>query len=96
MLALTPGLIPESRSESQTRTFDLAGAVTVTAGLSLLVYAIVDAESAGWGSTQTIGLLAAAVALLGVFTRSSCAPRRRSCRSASSASARSPAPTWSG
>jgi len=68
VLALTPGLIPESRSESQTRTFDLAGAVTVTAGLSLLVYAIVDAESAGWGSTKTIGLLAAAVALLGVFT----------------------------
>jgi EmrB/QacA subfamily drug resistance transporter len=68
VLALTPGLIPESRSESQTRTFDLAGAVTVTAGLSLLVYAIVDAESAGWDSTQTIVLLAAAVGLLGVFT----------------------------
>jgi EmrB/QacA subfamily drug resistance transporter len=68
VLALTPRLIPESRSESQTRHFDLAGAVTVTAGLSLLVYAIVDAESAGWGSTQTIGLLAAAIALLGVFT----------------------------
>ncbi len=68
VLALTPGLIPESRSESQTRHFDLAGAVTVTAGLSLLVYAIVDAESAGWGSTQTIGLLAVAIALLGVFT----------------------------
>jgi predicted MFS family arabinose efflux permease len=42
--------------------------VTVTAGLSLLVYAIVDAESAGWGSSQTIGLLAAAAALLAVFT----------------------------
>jgi EmrB/QacA subfamily drug resistance transporter len=68
VMALTPGLIPESRSESQTRTFDLAGAVTVTAGLSLLVYAIVDAESSGWGSTKTIGLLAVAVALLGVFT----------------------------
>jgi EmrB/QacA subfamily drug resistance transporter len=68
VLALTPGLIPESRSESQTRTFDLAGAVTVTAGLSLLVYAIVDAESAGWTSSQTIGLLAAAAALLAIFT----------------------------
>ena len=67
VLALTPGLIPESRSESQTRTFDLGGAVTVTAGLSLLVFAIVDAESAGWGSTQTIVLIAAAIALLGVF-----------------------------
>ena len=68
VLALAPQLIPESRSESQTRHFDLAGAVTVTAGLSLLVYAIVDAESAGWGSGQTIGLLAVAIALLGVFT----------------------------
>jgi EmrB/QacA subfamily drug resistance transporter len=68
VLAFTPGLIPESRSESQTRTFDLAGAVTVTAGLSLLVYAIVDAESSGWGSTKTITLLAVAVALLGAFT----------------------------
>ncbi|MBN1528030.1 MAG: MFS transporter [Thermoleophilaceae bacterium] len=68
VFALTPGLIPESRPELETRTFDLAGAVTVTAGLSLLVYAIVDAESAGWGSTQTIGLLAAAAALLAAFT----------------------------
>jgi EmrB/QacA subfamily drug resistance transporter len=68
VLAFTPGLIPESRSEYQTRSFDLAGGFTVTAGLSLLVYAIVDAESSGWGSTRTIGLLAAAVALLGVFT----------------------------
>jgi len=68
VLALTPSLIPESRAETQTRHFDLTGAVTVTAGLSVLVYAIVDAESAGWGSAQTIGLLAAAVALLGVFT----------------------------
>ncbi|MGH2762333.1 MAG: MFS transporter [Thermoleophilaceae bacterium] len=68
VLALTPRLIPESRSASQSRHFDLTGAVTVTAGLSLLVYAIVDAESTGWGSTQTIGLLAAAIALLGVFT----------------------------
>ncbi len=68
VLALTPGLIPESRSESETRTFDIAGAVTVTGGLSLLVYAIVDAESVGWGSARTIGLLAAAVLLLGAFT----------------------------
>ena len=56
--ALAPGLIAESRSESATRQFDVAGAVTITAGLSLLVYALVDAGDAGWGSTQTIGLLA--------------------------------------
>jgi EmrB/QacA subfamily drug resistance transporter len=67
VLALTPGLIPESRSESATRNFDTLGAVSVTAGLSLLVYAIVDASDAGWGSTQTIGLLALAAGLLASF-----------------------------
>ena len=46
----------------------------VTAGLSLLVYALVDATDAGWGSTQTIGLLALSAALLGgLRRRSSCA-----------------------
>src|SRR5213080_4646295 len=38
--ALAPGLIPESRSESTSRHFDAAGAVSVTAGLSLLAYAL--------------------------------------------------------
>ncbi|MGH3994877.1 MAG: MFS transporter, partial [Pseudonocardiaceae bacterium] len=42
--AIAPMLIRESRAESETRSFDLAGAVTVTAGLSVLVYALVDAE----------------------------------------------------
>jgi MFS family permease len=65
--ALSPWLIEESRAESETRSFDVAGAVTVTAGLTALVYAFVDANSAGWGSTQTIGLIALAVALLGAF-----------------------------
>jgi EmrB/QacA subfamily drug resistance transporter len=64
---LAPQLIAESRSESQTRAFDFAGALTVTAGLSVLVYALVDAAQAGWGSTQTIGLLATAAALLIAF-----------------------------
>jgi MFS family permease len=45
----------------------VAGAVSVTAGLSLLVYALVDANQAGWGSTQTIGLLGLSVALLAAF-----------------------------
>jgi EmrB/QacA subfamily drug resistance transporter len=64
---LAPRLIDESRSEARIRTFDTAGAVTVTAGLSLLVYAMVDARNAGWGSTQTVALLAIAVALLAAF-----------------------------
>jgi MFS family permease len=66
-LALTPGLIPESRSESVTRHFDAAGAVSITAGLSLLAYAFLDASESGWGSTKIIGLLAGSVALIGIF-----------------------------
>ncbi len=64
---LAPRLLAESRSESEHRAFDFAGAVSVTAGLAVLVYALVEAPNAGWGSGQTIGLLAAAVALLGAF-----------------------------
>ena len=44
-------VLPESR-ETGPRHFDVAGAVTITAGLSLLVYALVDAVNAGWGSTR--------------------------------------------
>src|SRR5688572_496791 len=65
--ALAPALLAESRSESATRHFDAWGAITVTAGLSILVYALVDATDAGWGSTQTIGLLALSAALLASF-----------------------------
>src|SRR4030081_1098550 len=41
--ALAPRTLRESRAEDGTSTFDLPGAVTVTAGLALLVYAVVDA-----------------------------------------------------
>ncbi len=66
-LALTPGLVPESRSETTTRHFDAAGAVTITAGNSLLAYALLDASSAGWGSAKTVGLLALSLVLIGAF-----------------------------
>ena len=46
-------VLPESKIDGP-RHFDAAGAVTITAGLSLLVYALVDTVNAGWGSTQTI------------------------------------------
>ena len=61
--ALSTRLLPESRNEGA-RHFDVAGAVTVTAGLSLLVYSLVNANQAGWGSGQTLLLLAVAAALL--------------------------------
>src|SRR6266550_4270616 len=54
---LAPRLLSESRAEGERRHFDVAGAVSVTAGLSILVYALVDAQRAGWGSFQTVGLL---------------------------------------
>jgi EmrB/QacA subfamily drug resistance transporter len=63
---LAPRLLPESRNEGR-RVYDIAGAFTVTAGLSLLVYALVDATDVGWGSLQTIGLGAIALALIGAF-----------------------------
>src|SRR3954454_266566 len=59
-------ILGESRDDSAT-TFDVLGAVTVTAGLSLFVYAIVDANNAGWGSARTIGLIAVSLALLATF-----------------------------
>jgi MFS family permease len=66
-LAFTPGLIPESRSESVTRHYDAAGAVSITAGLSLLAYAFLDASNSGWGSTKIVSLLAVSAALIAIF-----------------------------
>ena len=60
-------LVPESKDEHAHQGYDIAGAVTVTGGLMTLVYAIVKAETAGWGSTTTIGLFLAALALLTSF-----------------------------
>ncbi|HZQ03310.1 MAG TPA: DHA2 family efflux MFS transporter permease subunit [Gaiellaceae bacterium] len=59
--------VPESRDLEAQRSYDVGGAVTVTGGLMALVYAIVDAESAGWGSPRTLGFFAVAAALLTAF-----------------------------
>ena len=64
---LAPRTLRESRAEDGTTTFDLPGAVTVTAGLSLLVYAVVDTVNSGWGSTATLLRLAGAAVLLIAF-----------------------------
>jgi EmrB/QacA subfamily drug resistance transporter len=60
-------LIPESRGETASKSFDLPGALLVTSGLVSLVYAIVKAGESGWGSTATIGFGALGVALLIAF-----------------------------
>ena len=64
---LAPRLLYESRADVETRNFDLPGAVTVTAGLSLLVYALVDAVNIGWGATATTLRLGGAALLLVLF-----------------------------
>ena len=66
LVAMIPGVLPESRTDGD-RRFDAAGAFTVTAGVALLVYALVDAPSAGWGSSQTIGLGIGALLVLAAF-----------------------------
>ncbi|HWH94896.1 MAG TPA: DHA2 family efflux MFS transporter permease subunit [Baekduia sp.] len=65
---IAPRLLAESRDETSSRHFDVAGALTVTAGLAIGVYALVDANNAGWTSTQTLVLGAISLALLAVFT----------------------------
>ena len=61
-LALIPG-----EHVRGTHKLDWAGAVTVTLSLMLAVYAIVNGNEAGWGSVNTLGLLAVAAALMAAF-----------------------------
>ena len=66
-LALSPVLLRESRAAAGKRSYDPAGALSITGALGLLVYAIVEAPSKGWGDPQTIALLAGSAALLATF-----------------------------
>ena len=64
VLAVTPWLLRESRADLAHRTFDFAGAASITGGLMLLVYAMTRATQHGWATTETIGLLTASAALM--------------------------------
>jgi EmrB/QacA subfamily drug resistance transporter len=66
VLSLTRPVVRESRAEG-IRGFDAGGAVTVTGGLALLVYAISKAPDVGWATGRTIGLLIGAGVLLLAF-----------------------------
>jgi EmrB/QacA subfamily drug resistance transporter len=66
-LALSPRLLRESRAELTRRSYDPAGALTITAALVLLVYALVEAPDVGWGDVQTILLVAGSAVLLAAF-----------------------------
>jgi MFS family permease len=67
-LALSPALPRESRGSLTRRSYDPAGALTITGALVLLVYAVVEAPGAGWGDVRTILLLAGSAVLVAAFT----------------------------
>jgi EmrB/QacA subfamily drug resistance transporter len=70
LLTLLAGLrlVPtDARIARLTRSFDVAGAVTLTAGMLLLVFTVVEAPDAGWGSARTILSFAGVVAILAAF-----------------------------
>jgi EmrB/QacA subfamily drug resistance transporter len=60
-------IVPESKDENVHQGYDLAGAVTVTGGLMVLVYGLVHSASHGWGSGQTIVSFIVAAVLLTAF-----------------------------
>src|SRR5438105_3105882 len=67
VLALTPALLRESRADLRHRIFDTNGAAAITGGLMLLVYGLTHASQHGWGTTETIALLAASAGLILAF-----------------------------
>jgi MFS family permease len=67
VLALSPLLLRESRANLEHRHFDTGGAISITGGLMLLVYALTRASQHGWATGATAGLLAASAALIGAF-----------------------------
>jgi MFS family permease len=70
-VAATPGLMPAHQSAGNAhhgpRSIDLAGAISVTAGLALAVFGIVRAPEHGWASWATFNVLAVAAILIGAF-----------------------------
>jgi EmrB/QacA subfamily drug resistance transporter len=63
VIGLAPVLLPSGGNLPPKVGFDLLGAALITAASACLVYALSDAESAGWGSPQTIGLLVVSLVL---------------------------------
>ncbi len=67
VLALTTRFVRESRHEDAVHEYDVVGALSVTSGLVLLVYAISEAPDVGWAAFRTIGLLVLSGALLALL-----------------------------
>jgi len=66
-VGFSPLVLSESREQTTTQQIDLAGAASVTAGLVLLVYALVQAPEIGWVSAATVLPFLGALALLALF-----------------------------
>lgn len=64
---LAPLALVESRERAVVPSFDVPGAVTATAGLTLLVFGLVRAPDVGWGSNETVLSLVGAAGLLAAF-----------------------------
>ena len=60
-------MLPSAGPSERDGKLDVAGAVTITVALMLAVYAIVNGNEAGWRSTQTLAMVAGALALIGAF-----------------------------
>jgi EmrB/QacA subfamily drug resistance transporter len=67
VIALAPRITRESRVERAERRYDPLGAISVTAGLALLVYAVSKAPFVGWGTVRTVLLLIGSGALVAAF-----------------------------
>jgi len=63
VLLVTPRFVPESRGESSGR-LDIAGSVSITGGLALLIYGLTHAQTTSWSSSTTIAALAASALLI--------------------------------
>ncbi len=60
-------LLPEVQERQRSQRLDVLGALMITGGMLLAVYAVINGNQAGWTSAQTLGLLGAALALMAVF-----------------------------
>jgi EmrB/QacA subfamily drug resistance transporter len=67
LIAMAARFLPAEARTRRDAPIDVGGAVSVTGGLLLFVYTLSRGAEHGWGSASTLGLFAAATALLGVF-----------------------------
>lgn len=69
LLAASPSVLAEAAAGEQSRKTDVAGTVSFSAGMALLIYAISQVPSLGWTDWRSCGLGLAGIAVLGAFAR---------------------------